>query len=159
MNQSTYHSIIRKYPPRREYLISMMHEIQNADSYNHIPEEALKAMADYTKLSMSAVMGVVEYYSMFSSKPRGRFVVRVCISPVCINREAENIVNVLLNHYNLPELHSVSEDGLISIETSECLGRCHEGTTVSINDYYLEHVNAESVISQIDEYIKSRSND
>ncbi len=155
MNTEQYRQIIKKYPPRREFLIRMLHDIQNQSGKNYIPPEALKEIVTYTKLSMAAIQGIVEYYSMFSDKPRGRFLIRVCKSPVCINHEADQIISVLLNHFGLTQLSEVTPDGMVSIETSECLGRCGDATSVSINAYYLEQVTPANIISKTEQFIKS----
>ncbi len=158
MSLIDYKEIIKKYPPKREYLIRMLHEIQKSSGQNFIPQEALKEIATYTKLSMAAVQGIVEYYSMFSDKPRGRFLIRVCKSPVCINHDSENILNLLMSHFGLKEMDEVTTDGLVSIETSECLGRCGDATSVSINEHYLKRVTPDNIIIQTEQYIKSHPN-
>lgn len=155
MSLIDYKEIIRKYPPKREYLIRMLHDVQKNSRRNYIPEEALNAIISYTNLSMAAVQGMVEYYSMFSDKPRGRFLIRVCKSPVCINHDAENILNLLMSHFGLKEMDEVTTDGLVSIETSECLGRCGDATSVSINEQYLKQVTPDNIIIQTEQYIKS----
>jgi len=155
MNTDQYKQIIEKYPPRREYLIRILHEIQKQSGKNYIPAEALKEVVAYTRLSMAAVQGIVEYYTMFSDKPRGRYLIRVCKSPVCINHEADNIISSLLSHFGLKQLTEVTPDGNVSIETSECLGRCGDVTSVSINEHYLESVTPDNIIIQTEAYIKS----
>jgi len=152
MNKEDIRSVLKTFPPRREYLIRMLHALQDISGSNHIPPEALQEIVKYTNLSMAAVMGVVEYYSMFSTTPRGKYLVRICFSPVCINHEAEDVLNVLIKHFNIKSV--VSKDGLISVEKSECLGRCGQGTTVSINSHYIENVTVENICKQIEDYIK-----
>jgi NADH:ubiquinone oxidoreductase subunit E len=148
--------IIEKYPPRREYLIQMLTDIQDLHPQNYLPQEALNEVVRYTKLSMSAVMGVVQYYSMFSTEPKGKFVVRVCKSPVCVNKESERIAQTILSHYNIPEMGKTSPDGLISVEYSECLGRCAPGSAVSINQHYVDKPKSISIVSKIEEFIKNQ---
>ncbi len=159
MENPEYKKIIEKYPPNREYLIQMLTDIQDSHPQNYLPHEALLAVVNYTKLSMSAVMGVVQYYSMFSTEPKGRFVVRVCKSPICINKESERIAKAIMAHYNINEMGVASPDGLISVEYSECLGRCAEGGAVSINQVYIERPRAITIVSKIEQFIKSQSHD
>ena len=65
MNTNQYDQILKKYPPKREYLIQMLHDLQHHSGRNFISTDALKEIVSYTKLSMAAVQGMVEYYSMF----------------------------------------------------------------------------------------------
>jgi NADH:ubiquinone oxidoreductase subunit E len=148
-------SVIHNFPPRREYLIRMLHSVQDKSGSNYIPRDALNEIVRYTKLSMSAVQGVVEYYSMFSDTPRGKYLIRICFSPVCINHEAEAVLKVLLKHFNIKSAGMVSNDGLISIEKSECLGRCGNGTTISINTHYFENVTVDNICKEVEDYIKT----
>jgi NADH-quinone oxidoreductase subunit E len=155
MNKEVVTKIISQYPPRREYLLKMLHAVQDANPNNYIPHEAMEVIAKHTKLSMAAVMGVVEYYSMFSSKPRGKFLIRICFSPVCITKEVEEILQALVSHFDIKNDNMMSFDKLISIEKSECLGRCGKGNTVSINNHYFDNVSPLNICKQVDDFIKS----
>jgi NADH-quinone oxidoreductase subunit E len=155
MNTNQYDQILKKYPPKREYLIQMLHDIQHHSGRNFISTDALKEIVSYTRLSMAAVQGMVEYYSMFSATPRGKYLIRVCKSPVCINHDAEQIISILLSYFGLQHLSDVTSDGSVSIETSECLGKCGDVTSVSINTWYLENVTPENIIALTEQYIKS----
>ena len=75
--------ILAKYSPEKEHLISILHDIQNNSPEQFISEDDMKSVAEYLNISLSSVYGVVTYYSMFSRKPRGKYLVRVCSSPVC----------------------------------------------------------------------------
>lgn len=154
MPESTIDHILKKYPDRREYLIQILQELQNENSQNYLPEDDLQAVAKHLNISMSAVMGVVEYYTMFSTKPRGKYIVRICKSPVCINKSSEKIADKLRSNYEI-EIGETTTDGLLSLEYSECLGRCSDGSAVSINQYYFERPKDYNIVQQIEEYIKS----
>jgi len=159
MESSTYWSILKKYPPRREYLIQMLTELQNSNPLNYLPEAALVEVIKYTNLSMSAVMGVVEYYSNLYTQPKGRYVVRVCKSPVCINKESDRIMETIIKSYKIESVGNVSSDGLIYVEYCECLGRCAMGSAVSINNYFLDSPKASTIIAMIEQFIKNQPND
>lgn len=149
--------IIDQHPPKREFIIKMMHDIQAANGQNYLPEEALNEIVNYTKLSKSAIMGVAEYYSMFSNKPRGRFLIRICFSPVCTNHNPDSLLKKLLIHFNLKNTNTVSTNGLVSIEKSECLGRCGHTVAISINKHYFDDITEENICEQVDLYIKENT--
>jgi len=154
--ENNYINLLEKFPPKREYLIQMLHAMQDASPQNYISEEAMLAISNYTKLSMAAIKGLVGYYSMFSSAPKGRFVIRVCKSPVCVNHESDAIITELCKHYKLEGIGGVSYDGLVSVESSECMGRCAEGTAVSVNTHYIENASAENIVTKIESFIKNK---
>ncbi len=58
----------------------ILHALQDNHPQNYLTEEALSDAAKYLKLTKSSVYGVAKYYSMFSLKPRGKYIIRVCVS-------------------------------------------------------------------------------
>ena len=75
--------ILNKYEPKKENLISILHEIQDNNPKQFIGEEELKKVSSFLNLTMSEIYGVVTYYSMLSTVPRGKYLIRLCNSPVC----------------------------------------------------------------------------
>ncbi|HON19390.1 MAG TPA: NAD(P)H-dependent oxidoreductase subunit E [Salinivirgaceae bacterium] len=148
-------AIIRRYPPRREFLLKMLTDLQNTNPQNYLSSDAIDAVVQYTGLSKAAVMGVVEYYSLFSSKPRGKYIVRVCQSVVCSSKESEGILKALNEAFSISEIGQTSADGLVTIEHTECLGHCHEGPVVSVNHQILPSPTAQSVVHQVQQIIKN----
>ncbi len=115
--------IFIKYKPDKENLLGMLHEIQNDNPYNYLCEEDLKAVAGFLNTTYSDVYGVASYYSMYSLKPRGRNIIRVCNSPVC-NMEGSKGIVVVIEEILGVKVGEVTPDGMFSLELTECLGRC-----------------------------------
>lgn len=153
MKEPSISHILKKYPAGKEYLIKILHEIQNENPHNYLPESALIEVAKHLNISMSAVMGVVEYYTMFSAKKRGKYIVRICKSPVCINKESDRIAEAIERKYGIKP-GETSLDGLLTLEFSECLGRCSEGSAVSINKHYFLRPRDYNIVQKIEDFIK-----
>jgi len=62
--------ILSKYPRRKDYLLEILHDIQNHSTKNFIPEEAVQRVAEHLNIKKAQVYGVIGYYSMLSIKPR-----------------------------------------------------------------------------------------
>jgi NADH-quinone oxidoreductase subunit E len=124
---------IRQYQPKKENLLNILHEIQNHHPQQYLSTKDLKVVASYLNISLSAVYGVVTYYSMFSLKPRGKYLIRICRSPVCCIKDAFDLIEVLKQLLGV-ELGETTSDGLFTLETSECLGKCEMAPSMSIND-------------------------
>ena len=60
-----------------------------------LPEKDMKLAADYLNTTFSHVYGVATYYSMFSVKPRGKYIIRVCNSPVCNMEGSDPVLDKL----------------------------------------------------------------
>ncbi len=154
MLETSIEHILKKYPARREYLIQILQEIQNENPNNYLSENSLNALVKHLNISMAAVIGVVEYYTLFSTKPRGKYIIRICKSPVCINKSSVKIAEAIRSNYEI-EIGEISSDGLLSYEYSECLGRCSDGSAVSINQHYFERPKDYNIVQKIEEYIKN----
>ena len=136
--------ITKKYSPELENLLLILTEFQNHNKENYIRDEDMAWIAEYLNITMSAVYGVVTYYSMFSTVPRGRFVIRVCRSPVCSMMGSDTVVTNLESHLRTQE-GLVSKDGLFSYEQVECLGQCDKAPSMMVNDEVYGHVTLQEI--------------
>lgn len=144
-----YSAIFHKYAPLRENLLMILHEVQTAEPRNYIPPEAVQGIAAYLNTTLAAVYGVIGYYSMLSAEPRGRHIIRVCISPVCRMNGSFDLLQALQEQLGLV-LGETSRDGLFSLESSECLGNCHFPPSLMIDEKLYSSVNSESLAAIID---------
>ncbi len=121
--EATLREILSRYPPKREYLLQMLHEIQDAEPRHYLSPEAIGEVAGYLGMSPVEVRDVVSFYSMFSLTPRGRHLIRVCASPPCqlmggttVLRELEGLLGIGAGE--------TTPDGEFTLETTSCLGVC-----------------------------------
>ncbi len=125
--------IISKHEPTQDNLLNILHDLQNHHSESYIPAEFMDLVSDYLNMTKSAVYGVVDYYSMLSVKPRGRYIIRVCISPVCHIKNAPGIMDVLSKQLDI-RVGETTTDKLFTLEGAECLGQCQEAPAMMINE-------------------------
>ncbi|MBN2778484.1 MAG: NAD(P)H-dependent oxidoreductase subunit E [Bacteroidales bacterium] len=143
-------TILSSYRPSKENLIKVLHDIQSAEPKQYISEEAMKLCAEYFKLTMAQVYGVVTYYSMFTTKPRGENHICLCKSPVCTNQGAQKNIDYLSDNYQLQN-GKITDDGLLSLETVECLGRCGKAPSGMINNNVYTEITPEKLEKLISE--------
>ncbi|RLE07282.1 hypothetical protein DRZ78_03235, partial [Candidatus Aerophobetes bacterium] len=60
--------ILKKYPPRRDNLLYILHDLQDANPQNYLTSKDVRAVSEYLKISPSEVEGVISFYTMFSRK-------------------------------------------------------------------------------------------
>lgn len=150
-----YRLILEKFTPTIENVVQMLLELQESEKQNYLTTDALMAVVDYTTLPLSVIIQIIESNPQFSTQPKGQFVIQVCKSSMCVNKESDRIVSVILNHYEIETIGACSKDGLISVEYYDCVGQCRQGSAVRINGFYLEKVKAINIIPKIDEFIKN----
>lgn len=125
--------IISKFKQRKDNMLNILHAVQNNNPNNYLTTEDLKLVAEYLNTTYSSVYGVVKYYSMFSLKPRGKYVIRVCKSPLCHMMDGNNLMQEIKNIIGIG-LGETTDDLMFSIESSECLGHCADAPVIMINE-------------------------
>lgn len=148
---------IKEFSPNRDNLGEMLHRIQNMHPEQYIPGEAIAQISLYTKIPVVEILGTISFYNMFSLQPRGKYIIRVCKSYKCDKKESDLILKELLTHYNISEAGQTSQNKLITIDSTECLGKCKSCSAVSINNEYIKDVNHKNVITLVEKYIQNKN--
>jgi NADH:ubiquinone oxidoreductase subunit E len=125
--------ILKQFAPEQHNLLMILHALQDAHPQHYLTEEALEAAADYLNITKSSVYGVAGYYTMFSLKPRGRHIIRVCVSAVCELMKSNGVIDLLEQELGI-RTGETTPCGLFTLEVSECLGQCQEAPSMMIND-------------------------
>jgi len=136
--------ILAKYSPDKENLISILHDIQDNNPRNYISEDDMRSVSEYLNITLSSVYGVVTYYSMFSLKPRGSNIIRICSSPVCEMTGSEGILKELERKLSIGKGETTS-NGLFTLETCECLGHCEESPCMIVNDRFYGNLTSDKI--------------
>jgi len=142
--------ILQSFPPQREHILKAMHALQNEHPRHYLSELCLVELAKYFKLTKGQVYGIASYYTMFSLKPRGKYILRLCKSPVCHAMGSHSLFEYFEKEYGLKP-YETTNDGLFTLEASECLGRCGKAPSMMIN----EQVYTELTIDKIKEIISN----
>jgi NADH-quinone oxidoreductase E subunit len=146
-----YDKIFERYAPDKENLIYILHEIQDNHPQQYISEEAAAKVAEYLGIPISHVHGVLTFYTMFSTHPRGANIIRLCESPPCFLRGSENILQKLRELLGV-KIGETTPDGLFTLELCACLGVCGNAPVMMINeDVYgdLSAAKVEEIIAEI----------
>lgn len=72
---------------------------------------------------------------MFSTKKRGKYVIRVCTSLPCHVANGREIINTLKEELKI-DFNQTTSDGLFTLEESGCLGLCGVSPVIMINNEY-----------------------
>jgi len=125
--------IVRKYDKKRENLLQILHEIQDNNPQNYISKEDIDILSKEIGIPISDIAGTASFYSMFSFKPRGKYIIRICASPPCHIMGAETIFEVIAEELQIKK-GETTIDGLFTLEETSCLGVCAVAPAVMIND-------------------------
>jgi len=146
-----YREICSKYAPDKDNLIYILHEIQNSHPQHYISEEAVQTVAEYLGVPANHIYGVLTFYTMYSTKPRGQNIIRLCESPPCYIKGSENILHKLMTLLGI-EVGETTKDGCFTLELCACLGVCGNAPVMMINnDVYgdLTEEKVEEIIEKV----------
>jgi NADH:ubiquinone oxidoreductase subunit E len=119
--------------------------------YGHLPEKALKRIALALGKSYSEVAGVVGFYSFFSTTPRGRHLVRVCMGTACYVRGGKQVLETLKQELAI-DVGGTTPDGLFSLEVARCFGACGLAPTIMIDEEVHQRVKPLKLRAILDGY-------
>ena len=142
--------LLERYPATTEYMLDMLHDLQDAEPKNYLKPEALQAVADYLSVPTSDVVSTATFYTMYSLKPRGKHVIRLCESPPCQLVGAESLLDILGEHLNV-QVGETSEDGVFTLETASCLGVCGVAPAMMIDAELYGNLTKERIVEVIED--------
>ncbi len=125
---------------------------------NWLPANVLAWICEEYDVHQSYLIGLISFYTLFSTEPRGRYIVRVCESPACHILGAETILDVLREVLGIEE-GETTEDGLFTLERSSCLGVCEVAPAMQINEVVHGNLSRDKIVSILDAYRSGRITD
>ncbi len=144
-------AILNQFAPEQHNILEVLHAIQDNHPQNYLTKDALEETARYLGMTKSTVYGVAGYYTMFSLKPRGKHVIRVCVSPVCEIMKVNDVLLHLEKELGVGQ-GETTPCGLFTLEVSECLGQCQEAPSMMINEQVYNKLNAEKISEILNTY-------
>ncbi len=138
-NFSEIANIVDLYRDKEGSLIQILHAAQ--ELYGYLPAEVLEYISGSLQKPLSDVTGVATFYSFFSTKPRGRHTIRVCLGTACYVRGGKKIIDALQKSLNI-DVGETTEDGRFTFEVARCIGACGLAPAMMIDNVVYKQVNA-----------------
>lgn len=142
--------ILKRYERSGDNLLAILHDIQDASPERYLSDADLRAAADYLRLPYSFVHGVASFYTMYSLKPRGKNLIRVCQSPPCHLLGSSTISRELIKLLGIG-FGETTADRLFTLEMTSCLGVCGVAPAMMVNDRVYGNLTAERIAGIIDD--------
>ena len=145
---------MREYPTQRSFLVPML--LYTQDELGYLSNEAIEYIANKVGLSELEVRNVISYYSMLTTKPRGKYNVQVCTNICCMLRGANELFAHCKKTLGVGHKQT-TPDGLFSLEEVECIGACSWGPAMQVNYDFHENLTNEKVDSILASYKKKET--
>ena len=149
-NRARFDVIIQRYPPdqRRSAVLPALYLAQYQQGY--ITANAIRHVAELLGITRADVEDVVSYYTMFYTRPVGKFVINVCRTLSCAINGAERVTEELCRTLAVKPGETDST-GTFTLMEVECLGACDRAPAVMVNDAWHECLKPEDAGTLIDE--------
>lgn len=132
----------KKYPTALAAVMDTVYIAQEQNGY--ISTEVMEEIANVLGIDKVNVLSVVTFYTMYHTKPMGKYHVQVCTNVSCMLRGAYEIWDRVKEKLGIDNME-VTSDGKFSLEEVECMGACGYAPMIAINEDYYENLTKEKV--------------
>jgi NADH-quinone oxidoreductase subunit E len=149
-NRARFDEIVTRYPPerRRSAVLPALYLAQYQQGY--ITANAIRHVAELLGITRADVEDVVSYYTMFYTRPVGRFVISVCRTLSCAVNGAERVTEELCTKLHI-EPGETDATGTFTVVEVECLGACDRAPVIMVNDAWHERQSPDTAGKLLDD--------
>lgn len=144
-------SLADQHGRSRESLIPILQGIVQEQRY--LTDEAMTEVARELDIAAAQVYGTATFYTFLDTQPRGKYVIRVCRTITCAMKGKNLILQEIEDMLKI-KLGGTTQNNKFSLLETNCLGWCHKGPAMLINDEAYVDLTPEKVRDIINEYIK-----
>jgi NADH-quinone oxidoreductase subunit E len=149
--EARFTEMLMHYPTKRSVLVPTLLYAQ--DEIGHLSDQAIQEIAQRLDLTELEVRNVISYYSMLTTKPRGKFNVQICTNIACMLSGADELFEHCAEKLGIRH-KGTTTDGLFSLEEVECIGACSWAPAAQVNYDFQENLTPEKMDRVLDEYKK-----
>jgi len=149
-NRARFDEIVTRYPPdrRRSAVLPALYLAQYQQGY--ITANAIRHVAELLGITRADVEDVVSFYTMFYTRPVGKFVLQVCRTLSCALNGAERVIEALSDKLGIAP-GQTDATGTFTLIEVECLGACDRAPAVMVNDAWHECLRPEDAAKLVDD--------
>lgn len=150
-----FNRLVARYPEgkQKSALLPVLHLAQ--DSFGGwLSEETMNYVAELLQILPVEVYEVATFYSMYNTKPVGKYMFEVCQTGPCMLMGSDSIIRYIQDKLGIKP-GETSSDGLFTLKTVECLGACGYAPMMQLGKHYREHLTKEKVDAIVEECRKN----
>lgn len=140
-----------RYPEDRQKsaLLPLLHLAQQCnDGWLDVP--VMDYVAELLQLKPIEVYEVATFYTMFNTKPVGKYVFEVCHTGPCMLRGSDHIIKYIEEKLGIKPGQTTA-DGMFTLKSAECLGACGYAPMMQLGKHFREHLTEERIDEIIEE--------
>jgi len=134
--------VIIDYEKKESNLIQILHMAQAI--FGYVPADVQHFISNKMDLSVSKVNSVLTFYSFFSTQPKGKYTVSICLGTACYVRGGKDVLNKLKSVLGI-DVGATTEDKMFSLSVMRCIGACGLAPAMTINQKVYKQVNTNKI--------------
>ncbi|MDR2695769.1 MAG: NAD(P)H-dependent oxidoreductase subunit E [Deltaproteobacteria bacterium] len=135
-------AFIEKFDDKESALIEVLHEAQHV--FGYLSKDIMLFISDRLHVPASKIYGVVSFYSFFTTEPKGRNQIRLCLGTACFVSGAERIAKEFEQQLDL-KVGKTTADRKFSLEALRCVGACGLAPVALVNEAVYGKVTVDDV--------------
>lgn len=145
--------MVERHGNSRDALLPILQEI--VAEKNFLSDEDMVEVARALDISAAAVFGTATFYSFLDSRPKGKYVIRVCKTISCSMKGKNSVLSTIEETLKI-KIGETTADRKFSLLETNCIGWCHKAPAILINDEPYTELTPKKVTEVLREYIKNR---
>jgi len=141
--------IVDSYQDKKTPLIYILKDVQK--EFGYLSEKALIRVAQKTNIPLSEIYGVATFYSLFTTKPKGKFIVRCCNNAPCHVNGSKEVLDSIKEYLKI-DVGETTSDGIFTLEFTSCLGLCAVAPVMMINNEVYGNLTPEKAVAILKDY-------
>jgi NADH:ubiquinone oxidoreductase subunit E len=147
--QQIINDVTQVYGKERKALMPILQAV--VKTKNYLDDQDLISISKALDLSAAEVFGTASFYTFLDTVPRGKNVIRVCKTISCHMAGKDEIIHAIEESLNI-KTGETTVDKKFTLLTANCLGWCHKGPVMLINDKIFPELTTEKAIEILQNY-------
>ena len=122
---------IKQIEDKESALIKVLYEAQHI--FGYLSKDIILFISEQLDMPAARIYGVVSFYSYFTTDPKGRNQIKLCMGTACFVSGADRIAKEFEQQLDL-KIGDTSADRKFSLEALRCVGACGLAPVVLVNE-------------------------
>jgi NADH-quinone oxidoreductase subunit E len=144
-------TLVEKHGRKPDSLLAVLLDIQEKSGNNFVSEEWAQTVAGEMDVPLAKINDVLTFYAMFSTEPKGKYVVELCKSAACHITGAQKLAKIFEDVLGI-KVGGTTADGVFTLEYSPCFGACDIAPAVKIGDNVYGNLDRAKVVELLGFY-------
>jgi len=152
---SHFEKIVARYPNRWSAAMPIMQALQKERS-NSFGPESVETASRALGMSRAHIHGMATYYTMFNTRPVGKYHLQVDTCVPGFLHGADEVVKHIERRLGIA-VGETTADGLFTLSTVQDLASCATGPVIQVNETYFENMSIEKTDLLIESLKKGKT--